>query len=1483
MNLRGAENYIVGLDLGTGSVGWAVVDEDGKPYHYNGRPTLGARIFPSAQTAAERRVKRGQRRRYERRRQRLERLQEIFAAEMSKVDAEFFIRLRQSALLPEDRDRGYDVDYRHPFFNSQGFTDKDYYRQFPTIWHLRKHLQESNEQVDLRLIYLALHNIVKYRGHFIREDEANLSAANADAKQAATNLIDATIAYLEDNAPAGGKEITCLAEPKKIQEIFENSKIKRSERAEKLQDALKISDKEFGKRLARACFGYKVKYHEKLFFDLEASSEPKTEFELSDDEAVEKFLEICPDSAQELFGAIQAAYSTYVLGDVLKGASSLSAAMIKSYEAHEQDLKDLKYLFKTYASDYDSSRNLYQDMFGGAKLPDGKYDINKLNPGSYTAYVCGESLANKKGCSQADLVKNLKKLFGLKNQARGNRSANDQSANSADSSAGFEVLDPAIDPKIKEDPKYQEIAERLIADEGQFLAKQKTRVNGAIPFQLHLEEMERIIEQQGEHYPFLLEHREDLTRLVKSRIPYYVGPLVPKRSCNEDAADKDERRRFAWSVRKPGMEQMRAYPWNVDEVIDKEQTAEQFIRRMTGKCTYLIGEDVLPKASLLYQEYCVLNELNGVRFSLDGKAYQRFDAADRQAMVAELFKKQKSVTHKHVADWFLKRRGHSNQGKLEIVGTQGESKFESKLDSYVEFCKILGVDGLESDNCSLTQAEIEQIILWSTLFEDKEIRRSRLEKVYEKKLTSKQIEKLSKKRFSGWGRLSQKFLTGIKVDTNQGKKSIIDILRDGNPTIGQTGRALVLMEILSQDFDFQAEIERVNQQILDDRGMRLNLDDMQGSPALRRTINQAMRVLDEIVKIAGNPPAKICLEVTREEDSKKKGKRTKTRYDLLTEAYKKFQDDAKELLGTGECKQLRDQLKSKETDLKGAKASERLVLYFAQGGKCLYSGKALEIDRLSEYQVDHIIPQCYVKDDSLDNKALVLASENQRKSDSLLLDRNIINRRQGYWKALKDADLISAKKYKNLTCKDITDRMAIGFINRQLVETSQIVKFVRQLCEQEYVGTDVVSIKASQSGELRRRLELPKVRELNDFHHAHDAFLICQLARFIDLRYPQLLDRRSAEILQRYVRSVSKLSRTSSKGNYGKSGFIIDSFFKNGTDPETGEVFKDTWLADEEIRNIKQVFAYKNCYLSRMVEEQTAELWDATVYSPRDSKNGKNLFPLKGTSTARELNPARYGGYNKVKQAFFFLFSALNNKGEEQFFFEGMPVYLAKTIEVDSDALLAYAQQIAVAAARNKVSKKSKSLDVDAIRQSVRILRKKIPLRQKFELDGSEFYLYGRSGSTNELRSAIPIVVDNELARKLDKIVKIADERNVPSEYNSLTDNDYLNVCQYLSKKLGFTCPLLASALKLSECESAFEELSSVDKAQVIVNILKVANGDSKGCDLKLVAGAKAGSRGFIRKNLASPKVIQEITWIDQSVTGMFETRTTFQDLINGV
>jgi len=84
------KNYYIGLDIGTNSVGWAVTDEKYSVVKKKGKRLWGVRLFDTAATAKKRRLKRTARRRYLRRRQRIDLLQELFAPLILERDENFF-------------------------------------------------------------------------------------------------------------------------------------------------------------------------------------------------------------------------------------------------------------------------------------------------------------------------------------------------------------------------------------------------------------------------------------------------------------------------------------------------------------------------------------------------------------------------------------------------------------------------------------------------------------------------------------------------------------------------------------------------------------------------------------------------------------------------------------------------------------------------------------------------------------------------------------------------------------------------------------------------------------------------------------------------------------------------------------------------------------------------------------------------------------------------------------------------------------------------------------------------------------------------------------------------------------------------------------------------------------------------------------------------------------------------------------------------
>lgn len=126
------------------------------------------------------------------------------------------------------------------------------------------------------------------------------------------------------------------------------------------------------------------------------------------------------------------------------------------------------------------------------------------------------------------------------------------------------------------------------------MPKQVNSNNRVIPEQLYKNELIKILKNAEGYCTFLKEKDEDgltisdrIISIFNFKIPYFVGPLT---NC------KDSKRNHAWIVRKAG----KILPWNFEKMVDLDSSEELFIKRMTNHCTYLAGEDVLPKDSLTY-------------------------------------------------------------------------------------------------------------------------------------------------------------------------------------------------------------------------------------------------------------------------------------------------------------------------------------------------------------------------------------------------------------------------------------------------------------------------------------------------------------------------------------------------------------------------------------------------------------------------------------------------------------------------------------------------------------------------------------------------------------------------------------------------------------------------------------------------------------------------------------------------------------------
>ena len=388
------ENYYVGLDGGSGSLGWAVTNEKYEIQRSHGKALWGVRLFDAAETADERRGFRTNRRRLDRRNWRLELLQEIFAEEINQVDDGFFLRMKESRYLPEDkRDKvGNCPELPYALFVDRDYTDKNYHKQFPTIYHLRKWLMETSETPDIRLVYLAMHHLVKHRGHF-------LFSGNIDEIREFHTAFDAFL-NLVRGEELGFERTFDEACYQEVERILKDEHLTRSMKKShlvKCLDARTAAEKE----LIGAISGCTVKLSSILEDgELDTCARPKFSFsDISYDEYAGELQDILGEQ-YAIIESAKAVYDWAVLADVLGSYRSVSEAKTVLYEKHKTDLQYLKKLVKQHLP-----AETYKEIFV----------LSSEKVSNYAVYIGMTKKNGKKvpiqgkQCSQGDLYAYLKK------------------------------------------------------------------------------------------------------------------------------------------------------------------------------------------------------------------------------------------------------------------------------------------------------------------------------------------------------------------------------------------------------------------------------------------------------------------------------------------------------------------------------------------------------------------------------------------------------------------------------------------------------------------------------------------------------------------------------------------------------------------------------------------------------------------------------------------------------------------------------------------------------------------------------------------------------------------------------------------------------------------------------------------------------------------------------------------------------------------
>ncbi|WP_462274277.1 type II CRISPR RNA-guided endonuclease Cas9 [Filifactor alocis] len=1360
------KEYYLGLDVGTNSVGWAVTDSQYNLCKFKKKDMWGIRLFESAKTAEKRRLQRGNRRRLERKKQRIDLLQEIFSPEISKIDPTFFIRLNESRLHLEDKSN----DFKYPLFIEKDYSDIEYYKEFPTIFHLRKHLIESEEKQDIRLIYLALHNIIKTRGHFLIDGDLQ------SAKQIRP-ILDNFLLSLQEELNLS----VSLFENQKdeFEEILKNRSIAKSEKVKKLKHLFEISD-ELEKQEKKAqgavienfckfivgnkgdvCKFLRVS-KEELEIDSFSFSEGKYEGEI-----VKNLEEKDPEKIY-LFEQMKAMYDWNILVDILGTDEYISFAKVKQYEKHKTNLRLLRDIILKYCS-----KDEYHRMFNDEK-----------EAGSYSAYV-------------GKLKKNNKKYWIEKNR---------------NPEEFYKYLGKLLE-KIEPSEEDSELLTLMIEEckNRTLLPIQRNKDNGVIPHQVHEVELKKILEHAIKHYPFLTETDKDgysivqkIESIFRFRIPYYVGPLSTRHQ--KEGSN-------TWIVRQTGRED-RIYPWNIEEIVDFEKSNENFITRMTNKCTYLIGEDVLPKHSLLYSKYMVLNELNNVK--VRGK---KLPTSLKQKVFEDLFENKSKVTGKNLLEYL-----QIQDKELQIDDLSGFDKdFKTSLKSYLDFKKQIFGEEIEKESI---QQMIEDIIKWITIYgNDKEMLKRVIRANYSNQLTEEQLKKITGFQYSGWGNFSKMFLRGI-IGSDVSTGETFDIIT------AMWGTDNNLMQILSKKFTFMDYVEDFNSDKvgkIDKVTYDSTVKEMFLSPKNKRAVWQTIQVAEEIKKVMGCEPKKIFIEMAR--GGEKVKKRTKSRKAQLLELYAACESDYKEWEKEIESREERDF------------NSMKLFLYYTQMGRCMYTGKCIDLDELlhsnSKWDRDHIYPQSKIKDDSIDNLVLTDKKVNEEKEDKLLSE-DIQKKMHSFWLSLLNKKLITKSKYDRLTRKgDFTDEELSGFIARQLVETRQSSKAIADLFKQIY-SSEVVYVKSSLVSDFRKKpLKYLKSRRVNDYHHAKDAYLNIVVGNVYN---------------KKFTSNPIQWMKKNRDTNYSLNKVFEHDVIVNG------EVVWEKCTYHEDTKSygggtldrIRKIVECDNILYTEYSYCEKGELFDENI----KNKNGNATVSIK-----KGLDRKKYGGYFRANTSYFSLIEFEDKHGDRARHIIGVPIYIANMLEHSPSAFLEYCEQKGY--------------------QNIRILTEKIKKNSLLIIGGYPLRIRGEDEKNITFKRVIQLKLDQEnyeLVRNIEKFLEkyVEKKGNYPIDENRdhITHEKVNQLYEVLLSKMkkfnkkGMADPsdrIEKSKPKFIKLEDLIDKINVINK---MLNLLRCDN-DTKA-DLSLIELPPNAGVFSVKKNTIGKS---KIVLVNQSVTGLYENR----------
>ena len=625
-----------------------------------------------------------------------------------------------------------------------------------------------------------------------------------------------------------------------------------------------------------------------------------------------------------------------------------------------------------------------------------------------------------------------------------------------------------------------------------------------------------------------------------------------------------------------------------------------------GFCTFEKGERRAPKASFTFEFFNALSKINNLK--VDGK---NLSLEQKQALY-EIIKEKKELKFSDIR----KKFGFEGTTIFNLCNYR-LSKKEKDLpeDEYIKKCedktlvsmpgsyKIRKTLNLQSSyesrdvidevaNC-LTHCKSDSTI-------DEYIKNNSILS----KLSNEQKEAIKSINFDKFGSLSYKAMKKIEEYLLWGERYDVACIRVGYN---------------------HSSFEPVKMRYLKGKEIDERLSDITNN-VVKRSVNQTLRILNEIIKEYGSPQF-VSIELARDldrnrADRKKLENNMNERASENEKIVNKLINEFKIVRPTGQ-----DILKYK--------------LYEEQNGKCMYSGKTIDINRLFEpnyLQIDHALPISKSMNDSYNNKVLVITNENQNKGNKTPFEY-FGNDEKKWNEFVSRVQLLSNReKQRTLLKKVISEDDQKEFISRNINDTRYMSKLLLELFDKYLLTAPVnqkdsakrkviYSVNGAITSYLRKCWGINKLRDDGDIHHAVDATVIATvddsaIQKITEFnKFKEIFVRNGDMFVNRFTRKSMTLEE---KNEYEQNRINIlserltppyDCFLKEleirsnvkytSFEFDENEKFELAKMGytDEELSSAKPVF------ISKMKNvKTTGAIHESTLMSAREYKETKNLI-----------------------------------------------------------------------------------------------------------------------------------------------------------------------------------------------------------------------------------------------------------------------------------